>query len=174
MSTVVACHGPALRCLTLAVVRFCAFVQDIVRLAREFDSRADFLMVYIAEAHAADEWPVGNRTMTARFRLGRTCRLANLRCTTAIRYNQPTVLSQRISIAQDFVNEFGLSDEIQLVVDDLRSGEHDCAQHDNPVDKAYAMWPTRFYVVQSGVVAFKAEPTVRRTTAASLPHDFRF
>ena len=82
------------------------------------------------------------------------------------------MLSQRISIAQDFVNEFGLSDEIQLVVDDLRSREHDCAQHDNPVDKAYAMWPTRFYVVRSGVVAFKAEPTVRRTIAALLPMTF--
>ena len=35
-------------------------MQDILKLAREFDSRADFLMVYIAEAHAADEWPVGN------------------------------------------------------------------------------------------------------------------
>jgi len=148
-------------------------VKDIVKLAREFDSRADFLMVFIAEAHAADEWPVGNRTATTRFRCGRACRLANLKCITAIRYNQPTVLSQRISIAQDFVNEFGLSDEIQLVVDDLRSGEDDCApQHDNPVDEAYNMWPTRFYVVRSGVVAFKAEPTVRRTIAASLPMTF--
>ena len=83
------------------------------------------------------------------------------------------MLSQRISIAQDFVNEFGLSDEIPLVVDDLRSGEDDCAaQHDNPVDAVYAMWPTRFYVVRSGVVAFKAEPTVRRTIAASLPMTF--
>ena len=81
------------------------------------------------------------------------------------------MLSQRIGIAQDFVNEFSITDEIPLVVDDLRSGEHDCAQ-DNPVDKAYAMWPTRFYVVRSGVVAFKAEPTVRRTIAASLPMTF--
>ena len=70
LPTVAACDGPALRYLTLAAARFCAFVEDIVKLAREFDSRADFLMVYIAEAHAADEWPVGNRTMTTRFRLG--------------------------------------------------------------------------------------------------------
>lgn len=114
-------------------------MQDILKLAREFDSRADFLMVYIAEAHAADEWPVGN----------------------PIRYNQPKILSQRLKIAQDFVNEFGLSDEIPLVVDDMRSGEGElcAAQHDNPVDAAYAMWPTRFYVVQGAAVQFKAEPT---------------
>ena len=89
---------------------------------------------------------------------------------------QPKILSQRLKIAQDFVNEFGIGDEIPLVVDDMRSAEGElcAAQHDNPVDAAYAMWPTRFYVVRSGVVAFKAEPTVRRTTAASLPHDFRF
>ena len=49
--------------------RFCKFVEDIVKLAREFDSRADFLMVYLAEAHAADEWPVGNRTIMIRFRV---------------------------------------------------------------------------------------------------------
>ena len=80
------------------------------------------------------------------------------------------MLSQRISIAQDFVNEFGLSDEIQLVVDDLRSGEGDCApQHDNPVDKAYALWPTRFYVVQGGAVQFKAEPTKEHEVSACMP-----
>ena len=72
------------------------------------------------------------------------------------------------------MNEFGIGDEIPLVVDDMRSGEGElcAAQHDNPVDAAYAMWPTRFYVVQGGAVQFKAEPTVRRTIAASLPMTF--
>ena len=50
------------------------------------------------------------------------------------------MLSQRISIAQDFVNEFSITDEIPLVVDDLRSGEDERgAAHDNPVDAVYAV-----------------------------------
>ena len=81
---------------------------------------------------------------------------------------QPKILSQRLKIAQDFVNEFGIGDEIPLVVDDMRSGEGElcAAQHDNPVDAAYAMWPTRFYVVQGGAVQFKAEPTKEHEVSA--------
>ena len=81
---------------------------------------------------------------------------------------QPKILSQRLKIAQDFVNEFGIGDEIPLVVDDMRSAEGElcAAQHDNPVDAAYAMWPTRFYVVQGGAVQFKAEPTKEHEVSA--------
>ena len=84
---------------------------------------------------------------------------------------QPKILSQRLKIAQDFVNEFGIGDEIPLVVDDMRSGEGElcAAQHDNPVDAAYAMWPTRFYVVQGGAVQFKAEPTKEHEVSACMP-----
>ena len=85
---------------------------------------------------------------------------------------QPKILSQRLKIAQDFVNEFGI-DEIPLVVDDMWSGEGEpcAAQHDNPVDAAYAMWPTRFYVVQGGAVQFKAEPTKEHEVSALPPLD---
>ena len=81
---------------------------------------------------------------------------------------QPKILSQRLKIAQDFVNEFGIGDEIPLVVDDMRGAEGElcAAQHDNPVDAAYAMWPTRFYVVQGGAVQFKAEPTKEHEVSA--------
>ena len=69
------------------------------------------------------------------------------------------------------MNEFGIGDEIPLVVDDMRSGEGElcAAQHDNPVDAAYAMWPTRFYVVQGGAVQFKAEPTKEHEVSACMP-----
>ena len=69
------------------------------------------------------------------------------------------------------MNEFGIGDEIPLVVDDMRSGEGElcAAQHDNPVDAAYALWPTRFYVVQGGAVQFKAEPTKEHEVSACMP-----
>ena len=132
-------------------------MQDIMKLARDFDSHADFLLVYIAEAHAADEWPVGN----------------------PVRYNQPTVLSERLCIAQDFVNEFGIDcDELPLVVDDMcrldDDGEGDgahCADN-NPVDTAYAMWPTRLYVVRNGEVKFKAEPNLQHEYKLEELEDF--
>ena len=70
------------------------------------------------------------------------------------------------------MNEFGIGDEIPLVVDDMRSGEGElcAAQHDNPVDAAYAMWPTRFYVVQGRAVQFKAEPTKEHEVSACTLH----
>ena len=116
-------------------------MRDIKQLARDFASRADFLLVYVAEAHAADEWPVGN----------------------PIRYNQPQTIDQRLCIARDFVAEFEIADTgIPLVVDDMRSGidqSNDViVAEDNPVDAAYAIWPTRFYVVRGGVVQYKAQP----------------
>ena len=116
-------------------------MRDIKQLARDFASRADFLLVYVAEAHAADEWPVGN----------------------PIRYNQPQTIDERLRIARDFVAKFEIADAgVPLVVDDMRSGtvqtDDSIVAEDNPVDAAYAIWPTRFYVVQGGVVRYKAQP----------------
>ena len=116
-------------------------MADIKQLVQDFASRVDFLLVYIAEAHAADEWPVGN----------------------PIQYNQPQTINERLDIARDFVAKYKIADaEIPLVVDDMSSGtiqnSNSVAVQDNPVDTAYAIWPTRFYVVQGGVVRFKAQP----------------
>ena len=115
-------------------------MQDIKKLASDFASVADFLLVYVAEAHAADEWPVGN----------------------PIKYNQPQTIDERLSIARDFVAKYEIMDAgIPLVVDDLGSGtshNREGIAEDNPVDTAYAIWPTRWYVVQGGVIRYKAQP----------------
>jgi hypothetical protein len=50
-------------------------VRGIIKLAVRFAGRADFLVCYIAEAHAADEWPVGDPLVA----------------------NQPKALSERLS-----------------------------------------------------------------------------
>jgi len=49
-----------------------------------FQHQANFLTVYIKEAHASDEWPMG----------GQVC------------YKQPKTLEQRIKIARDFIQRF--------------------------------------------------------------------
>ena len=114
-------------------------MQDIKKLASDCASVADFLLVYVAEAHAADEWPVGN----------------------PIQYNQPKTIDERLAIAREFVAKYEIMDAgIPLVVDDLAGGTSQNRDpfEDNPVDTAYAIWPTRWYVVQGGVVRFKAQP----------------
>jgi len=66
------------------------------KLANKYQGRAIFLGVYITEAHAADEWPVGK---TISF------------CT------QPKVLSDRIGLARKFVNDQQI--EFPMVVDTM-------------------------------------------------------
>jgi len=86
-------------------------------------------MVYIAEAHAADEWPVGGKFVV----------------------NQPKTLEQRRAACMQFRELFQLQDSpLKMMIDD---------PEDNAVDAVFALWPTRFYVIESGIVQFKAEPS---------------
>ncbi len=92
------------------------------RLAR----RADFLTIYIKEAHPEDEWQMGSNE------------------TEDVCYMQPTTLAERIAIARDFVKRTDY--RLPLVVDSM----------DNAAEKAFAAWPERLYVIDpDGVVAYK-------------------
>lgn len=64
----------------------------------EFRDRADFLTLYIREAHAKDEWPMS----------------------ADVCYLQPKTLAQRLSIAQDFVKRYNY--QIAMVVDNMDDG----------------------------------------------------
>jgi type I thyroxine 5'-deiodinase len=46
-------------------------------LLQDYEDRAKFLVVYIAEAHARDEWPVGPRVSVCNQPLSITERIAN-------------------------------------------------------------------------------------------------
>ena len=93
-----------------------------------YRDRADFLTVYIREAHPTDEWQ-----MTANEREG-------------VCYPQPRTLEQRVAIAKDLVQRLGY--RMPLAVDPM----------ENPADRIYAGWPERFYIVdESGVIAFKGK-----------------
>ena len=60
-----------------------------------YKDRADTLTIYIEEAHASDEWPIGSR----------------------ICYVQPKCDADRISIANDFIKSTGY--EVPLLIDSV-------------------------------------------------------
>ena len=82
-----------------------------------FHDRADFLTIYIKEAHPDDEWQMQ----------------PNL--DEGVCYLQPRTLAQRVAIANDFARRFKYP--LPLAVDDMRNG----------ADRAYAAWPERLYVI---------------------------
>jgi len=63
----------------------------------EFRGIADFLTVYILEAHAVDEWPLG----------------------TVVQIKQHRVLDERISAAQMFIRDYDF--KVPLVVDSIEN-----------------------------------------------------
>lgn len=93
----------------------------------------DVVFVYIAEAHADDEWPIGQRFANDPFK-------------PVIR--QHTQLAERLAAATKFMSDYKL-DDIPVFMDSM----------DNAFDRAYASWPVRFYVIDAdGALALKAQP----------------
>lgn len=91
--------------------------------------RVNFQTVYIREAHPLDEWQMDSNEEE------NVC------------YRQPKTLGDRITIANDFVKRFAYP--IPLAIDEI----------DDPVEKVYAGWPERFYIVDAkGVIVYKGEP----------------
>lgn len=95
-------------------------------MSREFGDAARFLMVYIREAHASDEWQTPDNTAAG------------------ISIAQPTSLLDRHAVASSCGDALDL--EIPMVVDDV----------DDSVATAYGAWPDRLYVVGAdGTIAFQ-------------------
>jgi hypothetical protein len=87
--------------------------------------RADFLTLYIKEAHPSDEWQMSSNE------------------TEKICYTQPRTTGQRVAIARDFVQRFKYA--IPLLVDPI----------ENEANHLYAGWPERLYVLEGGVIRYK-------------------
>lgn len=96
--------------------------------------------VYIEEAHAIDEWPMGDGAKGSEFKA----------------IVQPRSLSERAEAAKLLVTELGY--EIPLVVDNM----------DNEVRIKYACWPLRFYVIDQNQVWYKAQPSGYRYSVPAL------
>jgi len=112
-------------------------------MQRRFHERAQFVLIYIAEAHSYDEWPVGDH-----FLLGR-------------RILQPKSAEERLQLATSFARDYGLS-SLLLAVDDP------ACDSDGGFDSVYAAWPTRFYVLKGGVMSWIAWPDASHKYDAAL------
>jgi type I thyroxine 5'-deiodinase len=102
---------------------------DLHRIYDEFKDRADFLTIYISEAHPEDEWQMdSNREEHFVFK-------------------QPKTFEERRGIAKVLVDR--LHYRIPVAVDTL----------DGSAEKAFAAWPERIYILGvGGRIAYKGAP----------------
>ncbi len=97
-------------------------------LHNKYQGRADFLAIYIKEAHPTDEWQMDSNVKEG------------------VCYLQPRSTADRVRIANDFVKSCDFP--IPILVDDIS----------NPADALYAGWPERLYILHSdGTIAYKGK-----------------
>jgi Iodothyronine deiodinase len=100
----------------------------VVQLYEDYKEHADFLTVYVREAHPTDEWQMKS----------------NLKDKDDVCYAQPKTLEQRLVIANDFTKRFKFP--LPFGIDDMSNAAND----------AYAAWPERLYVIdESGHIAYR-------------------
>ena len=99
---------------------------DIVQIYNDYKDHADFLTVYVREAHPTDEWQMNSNVKDD------------------VCYAQPKTLEQRVAIAKDFTARYKFP--LPFGIDDLS----------NAADNAYAAWPERLYIVdETGHVVYR-------------------
>ena len=99
---------------------------DVVQIYEDYKDHADFLTVYVREAHPTDEWQMKS----------------NLK--DDVCYAQPKTLAQRVIIANDFTKRFKFP--LPFGIDDMSNAAND----------AYAAWPERIYIIdESGHIAYR-------------------
>jgi len=98
----------------------------VVDIYNDYKERADFLTVYVREAHPTDEWQMTSNVKED------------------VCYAQPRNLEQRVAIATDFIKRFHYP--LPLGVDDVNNGAND----------VYAAWPERIYIIdETGHIAYR-------------------
>lgn len=99
---------------------------DIVQIYNDYKDHADFLTVYVREAHPTDEWQMKS----------------NLK--DDVCYAQPKTLEQRVAIAKDFTARYKFP--LPFGIDDMS----------NAADTAYAAWPERLYIIdETGHIVYR-------------------
>lgn len=95
----------------------------IAAMHRRWSAVADFAYVYVEEAHACDEWPLGSVES----------------------HPQPKTEAARLALARRFAREYAApahaaaaAPPIPVLVDRL----------DNAFNQAYAVWPERLFVLE--------------------------
>ena len=106
-------------------------------LFAEFRERADFRLVYIAEAHATDEWPIASGRYTADGE--------------AVCLTQPRNADERRAAAQAYVEAYGIA--LPVLVDpppepaaqQIPGAAEPQAGKDGEFEARFAPWPLRFW-----------------------------
>jgi hypothetical protein len=98
----------------------------VVQIYNDYKDHADFLTVYVREAHPTDEWQMKSNVKED------------------VCYAQPKTLEQRMAIANDFTKRFKFP--LPFGVDDMS----------NAADRVYSAWPERIYIIdESGHIAYR-------------------
>ena len=96
-----------------------------MKIYNDYKDHADFLTVYVREAHPTDEWQMKSNVKED------------------VCYAQPKTLEQRIAIANDFVQR--LKYPVPFGIDDMTNAAND----------AYSAWPERIYIIdEHGRIAY--------------------
>jgi peroxiredoxin len=99
---------------------------DIGKIYEEYRDRAEFLQVYIREAHPQDEWQMASNRRDK------------------VVYTQPQTLAQRIAIANDYIQRLHVS--LPFAIDDMN----------NSANLLYAAWPERIYIIDdNGQIVYR-------------------
>ena len=99
---------------------------DIVQIYNDYKDHADFLTVYVREAHPTDEWQMKSNVKDD------------------VCYAQPKTLEQRVAIAKDFTARYKFP--LPFGIDDMS----------NAADSAYAAWPERLYIIdETGHIVYR-------------------
>ena len=93
---------------------------DLVKLYNDYKDYAEFLQVYVREAHPTDEWQMKTNIKED------------------VCYAQPKNLTQRVAIANDFIKRFQFP--LPFGVDEMSDA----------ANLAYSAWPERIYIIDEG------------------------
>jgi Iodothyronine deiodinase len=121
-------------------------LAEIRKIRSEFSGKAEFLMVYIKEAHPEDEWQMDSNVEGN------------------VVFEQPKTFEARLDLAKTFVDRMDV--DTPTLVDDIRNTAMAC----------YAAWPERIYVIdrkgriqfKGGVGPFYFEPDALRSYLKSM------
>ena len=96
------------------------------QIYNDYKDHADFLTVYVREAHPTDEWQMKSNVKED------------------VCYAQPKTLAQRLTIANDFTKRFKYT--VPFGVDDMS----------NAAEAAYSAWPERLYIIdENGRIGYR-------------------
>lgn len=99
-----------------------------MQIFNDYKDHADFLTIYIREAHPTDEWVMKS----------------NAKEKDNVCYAQPKTLADRVAIANDFTKRFKYP--VPFGIDEMSNAAND----------AYAAWPERLYIIdENGKIAYK-------------------